>query len=198
MDELTGTDQELVKLLMDGSKMAFAELYARYKGRLLYFCKRFLKDDASSEDIVQDIFIQVWETRRGLNAELSFSAYVHTLAQNRILNMFRRFDVHSRFAQAILKKQLEVANPTEDAVIDKDLAELLNKAIESLSPKQKEVFKLSRMQGLSYKEISELLQISVPTVQEHASLALKKIKEYLSQYADIHFKTVAAIFLLLQ
>ncbi len=186
IEGFTNTDHELVKSLMNGSHAAFAELYARYKGRLMYFCTQFLKNNAASEDLIQDIFIQLWESRRELNPGLSFSAYIHTLAQNRILNIFRHFDVHHRFVQTILKNQLETNNQTEDEIIDKDLEDLLHKAIESLSPKQKEVFRLSRIQGFTYKEISELLHISVPTVQEHASLALNKIKKYLSQHTDIH------------
>ncbi len=192
------SDKELVRLLIDNSRTAFGELYVRYKGRLTYFCKRFLKEETSIEDLLQDIFIQIWETRDSLNPELSISAYLHTLTQNRILNMFRQFDVHSRFAKHILKNQIETTNQTEDELIYKDYAEFLNHAMEILSPKQKEVFQLSRIQGLSYKEIADLLQISVPTVQEHASLALRKIKNSLIQHADIYFKSIITILLLIQ
>lgn len=189
-------EQELVRALISGSKDAFTELYVSYKGRLMYFCNRFLKDKEKSEDVIQDIFIQIWESRDKLNPELSFSGYVHTLSQNRILNILRQFDVHSRFVQGSIKKQITSTTGTEDAIIEKDLARILKEATENLSPKQKEVFRLSRIQGLTYKEIAELLQISVPTVQEHASLALKKIKEYLSQHADVHFRLLFFLYLM--
>ena len=191
----TKSDKELIALLYSDSRSAFSELYARYKGRLMYFCKRFLKDDATSEDLIQDVFIQLWETRNTLNKELSFSGYVHTLTQNRILNMFRKVDIHSRFVQNILTNRKETTNQTEDSIIDNDYAELLNRAIETLSPKQKDVFRLSRLQGLTYKEIAEILHISVDTVQEHASLALKKIRDYLIQHTDIHIKAIALLLL---
>jgi len=154
---------------------------------LMRYCKRLLKDEAGSEDVVHDIFLQLWERRDSLNMISSFSGYLHTLAQNRILNIFRQFDVHSRFTRHILMNRKDATSETEDSVIENDYAKLLNKAIESLSPRQKEIFQLSRIQGLTYKEISELTQISVDTVQEHASLALKKLREYLKQHADIHF-----------
>lgn len=189
-------EQELVRALISGSKDAFTKLYVSYKGRLMYFCNRFLKDKEKSEDVIQDIFIQIWESRDKLNPELSFSGYVHTLSQNRILNILRQFDVHSRFVQGSIKKQITSTTGTEDAIIEKDLARILKEATENLSPKQKEVFRLSRIQGLTYKEIAELLQISVPTVQEHASLALKKIKEYLSQHADVHFRLLFFLYLM--
>ena len=178
---LSMQDKELVTLLKKGSHQAFEELYARYKGKLMYFCKLLLKDKTVAEDIIHDIFLQIWETRDSLNAELSFSGYLHTLAQNRILNMFRQFDIHSRFAQHILMNEKDSTNQTEDSIIDNDYKRILNKQIDSLSPRQKEIFRLSRIQKLTYKEISKLLQISVDTVQEHASLALKKIKEQLKK-----------------
>jgi len=175
---------------MGGSQEAFGELYARYKGSLMRYCKRFLKDETGSEDIVHDIFLQLWERRDSLKTVISFSSYLHTLAQNRILNMFRHFDVHSRFVQHILMNEQDATNETEDSIITNDYTELLNKAIECLSPRQKEIFQLSRIQKLTYKEISELLQISPDMVQEHASLAMKKIIGYLKQYTDIHFQAV--------
>ena len=189
-------DKELVELLIDGSQSAFVELYTRYKTPLIHYCKQFLKDEAGSQDVVQDIFLQLWERRDSLTTILHFSGYLHTLAQNRILNILRQFDVHSRFAQHILMNEKNYINETENSIIDNDYAKLLNEAIESLSTRQKEIFRLSRIQGLTYKEISELLQISLNTVQEHASLAIKKIKEYLKQHTDIHFQAIITILIL--
>ena len=185
-------ERELIELLMNGSKPAFGELYTRYKERLMYLCKRFMKNENDVEDIVHDIFLQLWETRNTINAELSFSAYLHTMTRNYILKKFRHFNVHSRFAQTVLMNATDSTNETEDTIISNDYEILLNKAIECLSPRQKEVYHLSRIQKLSYKEISDLMQISVDTVQEYASLALKKIKTYLKNHADIHFQTIIA------
>jgi RNA polymerase sigma-70 factor (ECF subfamily) len=103
------------------------------------------------------------------------------------LNALRRIDIHSRFVRKTLEAADETVNQTECLIMDHDYARLLNEAIETLSPKQKDVFQLSRVQGLSYKEIAELMQISPNMVQEHASIALHKIKKYLTQHADIHF-----------
>jgi len=180
-------DKELVALLKKGSHQAFGELYARYKDRLTYFCKRSLKDENSAEDIVHDIFLQLLETSDGLNPELSFWGYLQKIAQNRILNEFKKFDVHSRFVQYIIINGKESTNQTENTIIDKDYAKLLNELIESLSPKQKEIFQLSRKYGLTYKEIAYRMQISVETVREYMYFALKKIKKHLMQHADIHF-----------
>ncbi|MDR1668117.1 MAG: RNA polymerase sigma-70 factor [Bacteroidales bacterium] len=197
MNVKTCSDKELVVLLSGGSGGAFEELYARYKTRLLYFCNRFMKNKSESEDILQDIFIQIWETRDSLNPDLSFAAYLHTLARNRILNLFRQRDIHERFARATRMNCPEEDHQTETEIIDRDYAELMKKALETLSPRQKEIFLLSRRQELTYKEISKMLNISVFTVQEYASIALLKIKKYLTQYGDIYFKLVLTAALLM-
>ena len=187
-------EKELVELFIHGSQAAFGELYARYKERLRYLCKRLMKNETDLEDTIHDIFVHLWETRNSINPELSFSAYLYTMTRNYILKKFRHFDVHSRFARSILMNGADTTNETENTIADNDYEILLSKAIESLSPRQKETFQLSRVQELSYKEISELLQISVDTVQEHISLALKKIKGFLKQHADIHFQAVIGFF----
>ena len=189
-------DRELVELFMGGSQEAFGELYARYREQLKYLCKRFMKNEIDVDDTVHDIFVHLWETRDAINVDLSFSNYMYTLTRNHVLKKFRHHAVHSRFEQTLLMNATDSTNETEDAIIDNDYEILLNKAIECLSPRQKEIFQLSRIQRLSYKEISELMQISVDTVQEHASLALKKMKGYLQQHADIHFM-LTIIFLML-
>ena len=183
-------DRELVELLMGGSQEAFGELYARYKEQLMVLCKRYLKNENDSEDIVHDIFVQLWETRHLLNAELSFAGYVQTITRNYAKDKLRHLDVHSRFAKNILMNGTDSTNETEDRIADNDYAKLLNELVECLPPRQKEIFRLSRMERLTYQEISELLQISIPTVQKHASLALKRIAEQLQQHADIHFRKV--------
>ena len=188
-------DKELVALLKNGSRPAFRELYIRHKDQLFYSCKKYLKNDAATEDIVQDIFMQLWDTHESLHIASSFSGYLYTSARNRILNMYRQLDVHSRFAQHILGNEKESTNETEDSIIENDYADLLNKLIEKLPPMQKVVFRYSRIEGLTNKEIAEKLQISVENVRKHTSLAIKKLKTQLPKHTDIHFQDVV-IFLL--
>ena len=180
-------DRELVELLIGGSQAALGELYTRYRKQLVYFCKQYLKNEAESEDIVQNIFLKLWETRHSLGTVSSFSGFVKTMAQNQATDKLRHIDVHSRFAGNILTSGTDSTNETEESIIDNDYTELLNKLIESLPPRQKEIFRFSRIEGLTYREISELLQISDSAVQKHASLALHKIEEVLRQHADVHF-----------
>ena len=188
-------DTVLLELLAGGSQEALGELYARFRERLMYFCKQYM-NESDAEDIAHDIFLQLWEKRHFMGTISSFSGYVQAMAKNCIMKKFRHFDVHSRFAGNVLINGTDSTNETEDAIIGNDYAELLDEWIENLPPKQKEVFRLSRIEELTHKEISELLHISVDNVRNHVSLALKKIKEHLEQHTDIHFKTVIILLLL--
>ena len=193
-NKLSGTsDRELVELLIGGSHEAFGEVYARFRERLIYSCKQYTRNEADAEDIVHGIFLKIWEIRHFLNPELSFSSFLQTITQNYTLKKLRHFDVHSRFVQNMLISEVNSTNETEDTIIDNDYSKLLDELIESLPPKQKEIFRLNRIDGLTYQEISELLHTSVENVRKHASLALKKIKEQLLQHTDIHIQTIIII-----
>jgi RNA polymerase sigma-70 factor (ECF subfamily) len=191
MDKLTKMqDKELVTLLKEGSQQAFEALYLRYIKKLSHFCIRLLRNEFKAEDIAHDVFLQVLETHHSINPEKSFSGYLYTIAKNLILYDSRKSDIHRRFVQHTIMNESDTTNQTEDQVIDNDYEQLLNEMIDGLSPQQKEVLRLSRIEGLTYKEIAELLHISLPTVKLHASLALKKIKKQLATHADLHFKAV--------
>ena len=183
-------DKELVELLMDGSHEALGELYTRFKERLIYSCNQYLKNEADSEDVVYEVFLQLWENRHLLNPELSFSGYVQTITKNNAIDKLRHFDVYSRFAKNIFLDETNSTNETEDTIIDNDYAEFLNKIVEHLPPMQQKVFRLSRIEGLTYKEIAELLQISPATVKKHAYLALEKIKKQATQHTGIHLQAI--------
>ena len=190
-------DKELVALLKEGSTLAFEQLYLRHSGHLVNLCQRFMKNKTDAEDIVHDIFVQIWETRDTLNTELSFSGFLNTLAQNRVLYKFRKSEVHSRFIQYMLLNEIDSTSETEHTIIDNDYAKLLDEMIESLPKQQKEIFRLSRIEGLTHQEIAELMQISNENVRKQVSLALKKIKKLLLQNTDIHFQTIIGILMLL-
>jgi len=179
------TDTELVNLLIRDNETAFSELYVRYKDKLHYFCLSLLKSEEETNDIVQEIFIRLWESRIFINPNLSFSSFLYTIARNRILNYFRDMDIDAK-AKSILAQN----KPVEEDVIESNLIyteyqNILKEAIEQLSPQRKKIFNMSRMDNLTHKEIAEQLGISVNTVQEHISESLRFIKTYFGKHSDI-------------
>ena len=185
-------DTELVELLRKGSQAALGELYARYKKQLVYFCRQYLKNEADAEDIVHDIFLKLLETCHSLGTVSSFSGLLQTMAKNYITDQFRHLDVHTRFARKIRSNGTEATNETENTIMDNDYMELLHQLIEKLPLKQKEIFRLSSIKGLTYQEISEVLQMPVGNVRRYASIASNKMKNHL-QHTDIYLQILVII-----
>ena len=176
-------ERELVLRLIDGDEDAFCELYAAYKNRLLYFAMKFVKSREFAEDIFQDAFTVVWQSRRFINPDASFSSYLYTIVRNRILNQIRDMANEGKLKEHILSHPVDSANETNNKILFDDLKDVLSRALEQLTPRQREVFNMSRDLQMSHKEIAEALGVSVNTVQEHISVSLKVIRAYLTKYS---------------
>lgn len=181
-------ERKLVASLVSGDELAFCELYALYKDRLLFFALKFVKSRALAEDVFQDAFTSIWQNRRFLNPNMPFAPYVYTIVKNRILNLLAGLDKELELRNAILSGSLDSTNETEDRVLDADLNILLEKALDTLTPQQKRIFELSRKDMKSHKEIADQLGISVHTVQQHISAALKVIRSFLAKYAETYMR----------
>lgn len=175
-------ERALVTRLIDGDEDAFCELYAAYKNRLLYFAMKFVKSRAFAEDIFHDAFTVVWQSRRFINPNTSFSSYLYTIVRNRILNQLRDESRENELKESILAQAIDYTDSTKDNIMANDLKNIINHAMEQLSPRQREVFEMSRESFMSHKEIAEALGISINTVQEHISSSLKVIRSYLIKY----------------
>lgn len=177
-------ERELVLRLIDGDEEAFCELYAAYKNRLLNFALKFVKSREFAEDIFQDAFTVVWQTRRFINPEASFPSYLYTITRNRILNQLRDMANEDQLKEQILSQAIDSTDETNNHILLSDLKEIIGRALEQLTPRQREVFKMSRELQMSHKEIAEALGVSVHTVQEHISVSLKVIRSYLTKYSS--------------
>jgi len=180
------SEENLVKLLAAGDEKAFEKLYVKYKEKLNYYCFSILSDPDASEDVVQDTFIKVWETRESIHSQMSFSSYLFTIAHNKAITYIRRLHTEKTIiAQWLTEEYSKPDESTMTGIISGEYELFFEKAIEKLSPKRKLVFQLSREEGLSHKEIAEQLGISVYTVQEHISETLGYFKFNLLKHPDL-------------
>ena len=175
-------ERSLILRLIEGDEDAFCELYATYKNRLIYFAMRFLKSREYAEDVFQDAFTVVWQSRRFINPDASFSSYLYTIMRNRILNQLRNAANEEKLKESILSQALDYTEDTKREVMLNDLKSLISHALQQLTPRQREIFEMSREAQLSHKEIADKLGISINTVQEHISTSLKLIRTYLIKY----------------
>ena len=178
---IPGNERSLVIRLIAGDEDAFCELYAAYKNRLIYFAMRFLKSREYAEDIFQDAFTTIWESRRFINPNTSFSSYLYTIMRNRILNHLRELASEDRLKEQILSQAIDYSNETNNEIIANDLQRLIS--LEQLTSRQREIFEMSREKQMSHKEIAEALEISVNTVQEHISSSLRSLRTYLEKHS---------------
>ena len=180
-------ERSLILRLIGGDEDAFCELYATYKNRLIYFAMRFLKSREYAEDVFQDAFTVVWQSRRFINPDASFSSYLYTIMRNRILNQLRNAANEEKLKESILSQALDYTEDTKREVMLNDLKSLISHALQQLTPRQREIFEMSREAQLSHKEIADKLGIYVNTVQEHISISLKLIRTYLIKYSGSEY-----------
>lgn len=170
----------LERMSAHNDEQALKRLFDLYYPRLLPFAISFLKNKPVAEEVVEDVFIRLWQHRANLPAITSFTAYLFTATKNGILNYQKSaknqpyFDID----QVSLDLNTVVKNP-EELLISAQALQNVNAIIASLPPKCRLIFQLIKENGLKYREAAELLNISIKTVEHQMSLALKKISEAL-------------------
>ncbi len=170
------SESELLALLKQHDERAFAEIYERYWEGLLRHANSMLKDEDEIKDVLQDVFITLWEKAYAMERTASLSAYLHTLVRNRILNMLLRSKVKDKYLTSLGHFSERVAHGTDFAIREKEMAQRIEEELDRLPEKMREVFELSRKQRLSYLEIAEKLQISQNTVKKQISNAIRQLK----------------------
>lgn len=194
------SDQKLLLQLRAGSVKAYEELYVHYKDRLQSFCILLLKSPTVAQDIIQEVFIKIWQLHKELDTDLSFSNYVYTLAKNMCLNEIRsakRKEVYENMMSLYPVGSKEDDNADTRLILE-EYQRLLKTAIEQLPEQKRNIFILSRDKGLSHKEIAELLRLSPHTVQSHISDSLRMISNYFMRNADMELYSIFIIFLTLE
>lgn len=179
-------EHSLVVRLINDDEAAFCELYSLYKNRLIYFVVKFIKSRELAEDIFHDVFTIVWKCRKFINPDSSFSSFLFTIVRNRVLNIIRDQKKEEAFKEYVLKNAIDYTNNTKESIFESDLLSLISIAVEKLTPRQQEIYKMSRNKQMSHHEIAETLGISINTVNDHISDSLRIIRVYLSKYSDIY------------
>ena len=179
MNEKLNLERTLSELSKD-KELSLEVLFNYYYPRLYEFSKSFLKLEQGIDDILQEVFIRIWQNRKKIKDPATFNSYIFTITRNLLLNELR-----SRLNQNKLKEEIrKLATAQEYITYDqtqyKELKNKLEQVIEELPDRQKEVFILSRTEGLSHKEIASKLQITTKTVEYHISLAIKSLEVHLS------------------
>lgn len=186
-------EMELLQQLIAGDAESFRKIYEYYQGKIFLFALRLTKSKSEAEEVVQEVFVRLWEKREKIKIEKIFNAYIFTITKNLILDRLKKAAYDKTIQQKIYQHIQSLQNTTVDLLIEKELTRLHQQAVDQLSPQKKIVFMLSREEELSYEEIAEKLGISKNTVRNQMSDSLKSIREYLAGHPDIAFILLAAM-----
>jgi len=184
-ESILNSDEKLMQEIKAGNMFAFDVLYKKYSKRLYKFAYSILKSSEESENIVQDVFLNLWENRHKVEKDSSVKYYVFTIAYNSAISIIRKKTRESQFIEYLKSLQDLNQEPVNIELEYNELTDKLNDIINHLPDRQKEVYLLHRVEGLKYQEIAERLNISVNTIENHMSRALKTIRAKLGNYSLI-------------
>ena len=176
----------VIQQFISGDETAFNLVYKTYCGKVYQLAYRFLKDKEQSEEVVQEVFINLWLNKKRLSIDGNIWLYIYVITKNLSLNSLRKLSKSSNFLERLLSQMNPIQNNTEEDIFAHSLEEFTNELIEKLPPQQQLVFKLSRNKGLSHKQIAEQLNISQHTVKNHLVVALKTLKSHL-KFSDLFY-----------
>ena len=179
----TQNEKDLFYQLKQGDEIAFEKIFHNYYAPLCVFANQFLNDDEKAEEIVQDLFVNIWGKRQYLQIDSSLKNYLFRSVKNQCLNHFQHVKIKEKYAEKV-KEDFEQEIHEPDFFIETGLKKKIEESIESLPEKRRQIFKLSRDEGLKYKEIAERLDLSIKTVETQMGLALKQLREKLKDYKD--------------
>lgn len=174
-------------------KENFDSIYVNNFSRLFLFAKEYVLFDEEAENIVQDIFLMLWEKREALRVDVSLTAYLFTLVKNKCIDFLRHQMVEQMYSENVKHEYNEELNVKLFALesfdhnfsSEEDIETLLRNAIDKLPERCRLIFIKSRIEGKKYKEIAEELNLSVNTVEGQISIALKKLREELKDYLPL-------------
>ncbi|MBN8860051.1 MAG: RNA polymerase sigma-70 factor [Sphingobacteriales bacterium] len=183
----------LLDEVANGNERAYTLLFQTYRPKIYSFIFRISGSAQSAEDVTQDVFAKIWQTRADLVRIKNFNAYIFRIAHNHFLNALKKMAKETLVLQKIEKQSATVEEASE-VLEKKELRRLFHLVVDELPQKQKMVFLLSKEKGMKQEEISERLNISVVTVKSHMTQAFRSIRKKLK---TVHyFVTIPLIIML--
>ena len=177
------SDAELTALLKQADERAFTEIYRRYAMIVYYRVNQMLRDTEASKDIAQEIFLTLWDKANNIQDNVNLAGYLYVAGRNRVLTLIEKGKVRNDYIASIAKFATEASMATLEEIDERAIAALIEKEIQNLPAKMREVFELSRNANLSHREIADKLNISDKTVKKQINNAIKILKPKLTAVA---------------
>lgn len=184
-DSILNSDEELMQEMKADNMFAFDIIYKKYCKRLYKFGYSILKSQEETENLIQDVFLTLWENRHKVEKDSSVKSYVFAIAYNSAISILRKKARETTFFEYLKSLQVVKEEPVNVELEYNELTKKLDEIVQALPQRQKEVYILHRGEGLKYNEIAVRMGISVNTIENHMGHALKTIREKLGDYSLI-------------
>lgn len=179
MGDLKSKHSELVKKIREGDKDAFERLFHKYYARLCVFANTYVKSIDTSRDVVQDVYIKIWDNRENFIITQSLKAYLYQAVRNQSLNYLEKNSKKLRLQEKISRQRELESSENKFELNTEELTEKIWKLVDQLPERRRTIFILYRKHGLSYKEIGEVMDIKRKTVENQMGRSLKFIRDQL-------------------
>ena len=186
---------ELLSRLKNGDMLAFDRVYELYSHKLFSFVFKMLKNEAEADDIVQEVFVKIWESRHKLEDYKLLNSYIFTIAYNNSIDLIRKRISNIKYLEHLKNSAVIDFTPTFISQIEfNELNIKAEELVANLPERQKQVYLLHREEGLTYHEIAEQLGISKNTVENHMVKALKYLRQNMDNSLLINMLFVSLFF----
>lgn len=187
-------DNGLIAQLRNGNKDAFKLLFEKYGVRLYQFSLKYLREKEDAEDLLNEVFLKIWENRQSLKTNTSFQSYLFTITYNNIRQRFLKKSREEKYIQIFAEENLVDSSKGEDQVDYMQIVQKINKVIDLLPARRKEIFNLSYKAELKNHEIADKLGLSEQFVKNQLSIARKNIISKIKE--DNHIASLLLFYLL--
>ena len=182
------TDKRLLKMLSKGSEEAFTQIYNAYRDKVYSNALRIVKSGILAEEILQDVFLKIWLRRAEMSDVDNLESFLYILQRNLIFNYLKKIS-YQRILYDHLKTEQNTVSDTDFLLRQHQCHQILDEAINQLHPKQKAVYQMAKIEGLSHQAIARNLNISRLTVKKHMANSLQFLRLYLRR----HFFTIGLL-----
>jgi len=185
-----------IQALASGDVAAFERLYRSLEPKLYAFALKLVRHREDAEEIVQEVFMKVWERRSQLDPNHNLDGYLFTTAKHLVYNKARRHAYEFAFSQYLSTHGIVAENATQNLLEHQELAQLFEEACAAMPPIRRQVFAMSRTEGLSNQEIATALNTSNSNIENHINKALKVLRQKFKHYDIVYFWGLVCAFLL--
>jgi RNA polymerase sigma-70 factor (ECF subfamily) len=179
--------------IQQGDQRAFEVIFKEHYQMLCTFAFHYLKDHDEAEEVVQQLFFNLWKNRGQISVQKNISGYLMQSVKNHCLNKIKKWKTEQGYAGSMASNENEHSDTPHDHAVSNELEQKVLELIDLLPPERQKVFVMSRLQGKKYKEIAESLHISVKTVENQMGKALKYLRTHLQEYLSILLIVMYAI-----